>query len=118
LNKTKYKLIDILKNNYKREYISFEERAEGRWLNEGVHLEESVPLHDTIILETTCVGIDSQQIIKYGLKSVKIEIANYEFLLSDGSLVIAAITSCTNTSNPSVMKGAGLIAKNAIKKRS
>ena len=34
--------------------------------------------------------------------------------LSDGSVVIAAITSCTNTSNPTVMVGAGLIAKKAI----
>jgi aconitate hydratase len=35
-------------------------------------------------------------------------------VLSHGSVVIAAITSCTNTSNPSVMIGAGLLAKNAI----
>ena len=35
------------------------------------------------------------------------------FSLSDGDLVIAAITSCTNTSNPSVMLGAGLVAKKA-----
>ena len=34
--------------------------------------------------------------------------------LSDGAVVIAAITSCTNTSNPSVMIGAGLLAKNAV----
>jgi aconitate hydratase len=34
--------------------------------------------------------------------------------LSDGSVVIAAITSCTNTSNPSVMIGAGLLARNAL----
>ncbi len=34
--------------------------------------------------------------------------------LSDGSVVIAAITSCTNTSNPSVMVGAGLLARNAV----
>ena len=34
--------------------------------------------------------------------------------LRSGSVVIAAITSCTNTSNPSVMVGAGLLAKNAI----
>lgn len=33
--------------------------------------------------------------------------------LSDGSIVVAAITSCTNTSNPSVMLGAGLVAKKA-----
>ncbi|MFW9785944.1 MAG: aconitate hydratase AcnA, partial [Candidatus Heimdallarchaeota archaeon] len=36
--------------------------------------------------------------------------------LSHGSVVIAAITSCTNTSNPSVMIGAGLLARNAVEK--
>lgn len=37
-----------------------------------------------------------------------------DFQLRHGSVVIAAITSCTNTSNPSVMLGAGILAKNAI----
>jgi aconitate hydratase len=37
-----------------------------------------------------------------------------EFDLADGHVVIAAITSCTNTSNPSVMIAAGLLAKNAV----
>ncbi len=36
-----------------------------------------------------------------------------EFILKNGAVVIAAITSCTNTSNPSVMLGAGLLAKKA-----
>ncbi|WP_459554530.1 aconitate hydratase [Lacunimicrobium album] len=36
--------------------------------------------------------------------------------IEDGSVVIAAITSCTNTSNPSVMIGAGLLAKKAVEK--
>ena len=36
--------------------------------------------------------------------------------ISDGSVVIAAITSCTNTSNPSVMVGAGLFAKKAVER--
>jgi aconitate hydratase len=36
--------------------------------------------------------------------------------LEDGAVVITAITSCTNTSNPSVMIGAGLLAKKAVKK--
>ena len=36
--------------------------------------------------------------------------------ISDGSVVIASITSCTNTSNPSVMVGAGLLAKKAVEK--
>ncbi len=40
--------------------------------------------------------------------------SNYE--IKDGDVVIAAITSCTNTSNPSVMLAAGLLARNAVKK--
>jgi aconitate hydratase len=39
-----------------------------------------------------------------------------EFTLEDGAVVIAAITSCTNTSNPAVMVGAGLLARNAVAK--
>jgi len=39
-----------------------------------------------------------------------------EFQLADGAVVIAAITSCTNTSNPSVMVGAGLLARKAVAK--
>jgi len=39
-----------------------------------------------------------------------------EFELRDGAVVIAAITSCTNTSNPAVMLGAGLLARNAAER--
>ena len=39
-----------------------------------------------------------------------------EFLLDHGAVVISSITSCTNTSNPSVMLGAALLAKNAVEK--
>ena len=39
-----------------------------------------------------------------------------QFELSNGSVVIAAITSCTNTSNPSLMLGAGLVAKKAVER--
>jgi aconitate hydratase len=41
---------------------------------------------------------------------------NGDIELCDGSIVIAAITSCTNTSNPSVMVGAGLVARNAVER--
>ncbi|XP_076045941.1 cytoplasmic aconitate hydratase-like isoform X2 [Oratosquilla oratoria] len=47
-------------------------------------------------------------------KNVPFEYEGEEFVLQHGSVVIAAITSCTNTSNPSVMLGAGLLAKRAI----
>ena len=39
-----------------------------------------------------------------------------EYSIGHGDVVIAAITSCTNTSNPSVMIGAGLVARNAVKR--
>jgi aconitate hydratase len=39
-----------------------------------------------------------------------------DYVLDDGAVVIAAITSCTNTSNPSVMVGAGLLAQKAIER--
>ncbi|XP_011347901.1 cytoplasmic aconitate hydratase isoform X2 [Ooceraea biroi] len=56
----------------------------------------------------------------YGLTKAKVDtigMFDYEgkdYKLKHGSVVIAAITSCTNTSNPSVMLGAGLLAKKAV----
>ena len=47
-------------------------------------------------------------------KRFPVEGANFD--LGHGDVVIAAITSCTNTSNPSVMIGAGLLARNAVAK--
>jgi len=58
----------------------------------------------------------------YGLErealdtSVDVSFAGREFTLKHGHVVIAAITSCTNTSNPSVMVGAGLLAKKAVER--
>lgn len=48
--------------------------------------------------------------------SGKIKHEGKEYELKNGSVVIAAITSCTNTSNPDVMLAAGLVAKNAVEK--
>ena len=45
----------------------------------------------------------------------KLRIQDQDCELTDGSVVIAAITSCTNTSNPAVMLGAGLLARNAAR---
>ncbi|HET6221932.1 MAG TPA: aconitate hydratase AcnA, partial [Dongiaceae bacterium] len=47
---------------------------------------------------------------------VRVPVAGADHGLRHGDVVIAAITSCTNTSNPSVMLGAGLIARNAVKR--
>jgi aconitate hydratase len=51
-----------------------------------------------------------------GGKPASISINDKDVEVGDGSVVIAAITSCTNTSNPSVMMGAGLLARNAVSK--
>ena len=49
-----------------------------------------------------------------GARTVQVDLDGESYQLGDGSIVIAAITSCTNTSNPSVMVGAGLLAKRAV----
>jgi aconitate hydratase len=49
-------------------------------------------------------------------KRVAVQNNGDQFELADGSVVIAAITSCTNTSNPSLMLGAGLLAKKAFER--
>jgi aconitate hydratase len=47
-------------------------------------------------------------------RAVEVEVDGARFKLRSGSVLIAAITSCTNTSNPSVMVAAGLLARNAV----
>ena len=54
-------------------------------------------------------GVDTNAGVKASMDGQEVE-------LSDGAVVIAAITSCTNTSNPSVMLGAGLVAKKAVER--
>ncbi len=51
-----------------------------------------------------------------GIEGVETNFNGQQFQLKHGATVIAAITSCTNTSNPSVMVGAGLIAKKAVER--
>ena len=70
---------------------------------------------------------DSKHLFNEALAALKAErnlvstpaqgsINGLDFELDDGAVVIASITSCTNTSNPSVMLGAGLVAKKAVEK--
>ncbi|WP_301391310.1 aconitate hydratase AcnA, partial [Thalassolituus sp. UBA2107] len=49
-------------------------------------------------------------------KFVEVKVEGEDFNIKNGDIVIAAITSCTNTSNPSVLIGAGLLAKKAFEK--
>jgi aconitate hydratase len=48
--------------------------------------------------------------------AAQVELNGERFELGNGDVVIAAITSCTNTSNPSVMIGAGILARNAVRR--
>ncbi len=78
---------------------SVPEQDASRWAGDGGHSPEGS--------HATAVDIQARADVEY---------EGSRFELTDGSVVIAAITSCTNTSNPSVMVGAGLLARNAAQK--
>ena len=59
----------------------------------------------------TAVGVEQQK-----STAVEVTAGGERCLIDHGSVVIAAITSCTNTSNPAVMVGAGLVARNAVER--
>ncbi|HDU8327145.1 TPA: aconitate hydratase AcnA, partial [Elizabethkingia anophelis] len=105
-----HKFTEILKDEHHRDYEPISKRTEYAWLSDGGSGTEftfgKVPIE----------GPSHSEIIQDTLHTVRIKQNNSEFVLSDGSIVIAAITSCTNTSNPAVMVGAGLLARNAIEK--
>ena len=114
----KNSFIDILKNSFEREYVSVDDRAVGLWTNEGGQLrdKEGYSASEQEKIVTAGIEIEPEARKSNGLKSVRIKTGDSEFIISDGSLVIAAITSCTNTSNPSVMIAAGLLARKAVEK--
>jgi aconitate hydratase len=117
LKNVKDSFIDILRKTYEREYINPDERPVGKWSDEGGRIPESVPEQKAVAEKMESVDISVEQKPRIsGLKSANVRTGNSEYLLSDGAVVIAAITSCTNTSNPSVMIGAGLLAKKAVEK--
>ncbi|SEQ90595.1 aconitate hydratase [Nitrosomonas sp. Nm51] len=101
----------LLKESHDRDYVPLEERE--TWYAEG----GSGTLFSKCLRDQKMAD-DVEVIVKEekALHSVRIGKGNQEYALSDGSIVVAAITSCTNTSNPSVMLGAGLIAQKAIEK--
>ncbi|WP_063053141.1 aconitate hydratase [Nocardia arthritidis] len=89
-------------------------------LDEAV--EESFPASDPAVLSFADDGFDFTPSAANGAqgrpsKPVKVSTAEYgDFVLDHGAVVVASITSCTNTSNPSVMIGAALLARNAVEK--
>jgi len=90
LSNAKHKFIEVCAEMTKNR----DGNAEGRFADEG---------------GGTAVGHDTPGV-------AEVEYKDQEFVLKDGAVVIAAITSCTNTSNPAVMLGAGLLARNAREK--
>ncbi|PKP34917.1 MAG: aconitate hydratase AcnA [Bacteroidetes bacterium HGW-Bacteroidetes-17] len=106
----KNKFIDLIEESFDRKYISQKDREVEksiiRFEGEGGDLPVSKSN-----LNVDSSGVEA--IESNGLKAIWITRGQEKFILSDGSVVIAAITSCTNTSNPFVMVGAGLLARKA-----
>ncbi|MEC4051722.1 aconitate hydratase AcnA [Myroides odoratimimus] len=99
----------LLEQEYNRTYTETKERREHAWLSEGGSGTEFAYEENKVTNPTT-------EVVKDSLRTVRIKQKNKEYVIGDGSIVIAAITSCTNTSNPEVMIGAGLVARKAIEK--
>ena len=71
--------------------------------------------HDRVALKDVDAHLkEAFPALKSQVSSTKLSYEGEAFTLSDGDVVIAAITSCTNTSNPDVMIAAGLLAKRAV----
>lgn len=104
LKNFKAAFIDLLDQSFGRKYIPQDQFT--NWFAEGgsqpVHASLPIPAETTI-----------EEKVVNGMKTVEITIGQEKFMISDGAVVIAAITSCTNTSNPFVMIGAGLVARKA-----
>ncbi|GGC25746.1 aconitate hydratase A [Parapedobacter defluvii] len=96
----------LLEKEYRRNYVPVKQRQEQAWLYEGGSGSEFT--YESRHTDSA-IKVENEDI-----RSVRIKIKNQEYVLSDGSIVIAAITSCTNTSNPAVMVGAGLVARKAV----
>jgi len=69
----------------------------------------------TFIDESGCRTKRAKRCIPVNQRVIDLTINDRPMKIGDGSIVIAAITSCTNTSNPFVLMGAGLMARNAIR---
>lgn len=100
LRQSKQTITDLLEQKYFRKYIQFSDRPLNRWAGEGGNVTPS----DVAMAEHS------------DMRTVEVTYNGETFHLSDGDVAIAAITSCTNTSNPDVMIGAGLLAAKAVEK--
>ena len=112
------------------EIVEHYAKEQGLWSSDDIEFTDSLSLDMSKILPTisgpkrpqdkvllTEASTNFKKIFKKNterkiFKSSKVSGTDYE--IKDGSILIAAITSCTNTSNPNVLIGAGLLAKKAI----
>lgn len=102
----KSKFIELMDENYGRRYMVKPVEQLSRWFAEGGGQPVEAPKE---MPETTKIEEQDDN----GFKKIWITLGHEKFELSDGAVAIAAITSCTNTSNPYVMIGAGLVARKA-----
>ncbi len=105
LKNFKKKFIDLMDQNYGRKY-TVPDKQMSRWFAEG----GGQPIDP---VNPGTAEADVKEEVENGTKKVWVTLGHERFELSDGSVAIAAITSCTNTSNPFVMIGAGLVARKA-----
>jgi aconitate hydratase len=101
-------------------YVEENHPVECTKLDEAV--DESFPASDSVSLsfaDDDAIPVHSAANGAEGRPSKPVTVKSDEqgeFVLDHGAVVVAAITSCTNTSNPSVMLGAALLARNAVEK--
>lgn len=105
LKNFKNRFIELMDQHYGRKYIKPVEQL-SRWFAEGGSqpVDAPAPMPPKTKIEEK---------IENGIKTVWVTVGQEKFEVTDGSVAIAAITSCTNTSNPFVMIGAGLVARKA-----
>jgi len=99
----------ILLPEVKKEFRAF--------LNSESHKDASVIQISQFFDESGCVTCREESCTPCKIeRKVTVAIDDVDMTIGDGDIVIAAITSCTNTSNPFVLMGAGLLAKKAVEK--
>jgi aconitate hydratase len=105
-------------------------KAQGLWASNDIEFSDTITLDMSTIVPTISgpkrpqdkvLLTDAAKNFKESFKEITkknnfsiSKVPNAEFEIKDGSILIAAITSCTNTSNPNVLIGAGLLAKKAV----
>jgi aconitate hydratase len=119
--------IDLVEKYCRAQGLWYENDSEDPVFTDTLHLDLSTVEpslagpkrpQDKVTLNTLPGVFDEflQESEKFADKAKNFEVEGEEFTLNHGDVVIAAITSCTNTSNPSVLMAAGLVAKKAIEK--